>query len=319
MNNFQKITNEEQWQGLLKTVKFKTFFHSFGWESFLEKEYKWLKFSRYIYKNKALLSLAVYKSKLVSHPFCEYGGLLPLEKGLNRKVFASDFKKQFKQGFKIKFHPVVFEAESSRIVSYWIEGFNKKTVNDLWAGFRKTTKQEIKKAQKQNISVGECKSQKDLKAFYSLYLQKAKDHKIPAYPKSFFEFFFNSKQAEIVLAKQKGKVIAGSVFLFYNKFLHYFINASKKQHYGANHLILHETMQKYIGKDFEVFDFGGTKKASSLCVFKKGFGTVEKPIYIFSNQKRKKAQELGFLRKAWGLLPKTAIKVLSPYFLQYKL
>ena len=322
MSNFQKVDNKKQWQGLLKAVKFKTFFHSFEWEEFLEKEYKWLKFERYIYKDKGLFSVAKYgKSggQLISHPFCEYGGVLPLEKNFNIKYFEKDFEKEFNLDFKIKFHSAVVSAANSDLVSYWIENFDKKNSEDLWRGFRKSTKQEIEKAKKPNLAIKKCQNAQDLKIFYKLYLGKAKEHKIPAYPFSFFDFFQRNKNAEIILAKKGSNVIAGSVFLFYSGFIHYFINASIKNPNGANHLILWKEMQKYSHGNFNVFDFGGTKKGSSLCVFKKGFGGQEKPIYIFTNRAESKAKKDSPLRVVWGLLPKTAIRFLSPYFLKRKL
>ena len=55
-SNFSKIENKEEWHDLLGKVLFKTFFHSWEWESFLESQFPWMKFEHYNWKNKALLS-----------------------------------------------------------------------------------------------------------------------------------------------------------------------------------------------------------------------------------------------------------------------
>ena len=90
---FTKITNKNEWQDLLGKVLFKTFFHNIDWEEFLESQFKWLKFERYLWPaqgGQALLSLARVKvggkEKLVSHPFCEYGGPLPLAEKIDNKI-----------------------------------------------------------------------------------------------------------------------------------------------------------------------------------------------------------------------------------------
>ncbi|MBU3922778.1 hypothetical protein KJ684_00880, partial [Patescibacteria group bacterium] len=95
MKNFQKIDKEE-YKEILKKIKFKTFFHSLEWLDFLEKEFKWLKFERYNYQNQALLSFAKVNGKLISHPFCEYGGPLPLVEKIDGQKFQEALLEEFK-------------------------------------------------------------------------------------------------------------------------------------------------------------------------------------------------------------------------------
>ena len=54
-----------------------------------------MKFERYLYRDKALLSLARVGEKLVSHPFCEYGGPLPLIEKIDGKQFQKDLFKDY--------------------------------------------------------------------------------------------------------------------------------------------------------------------------------------------------------------------------------
>ena len=109
MSTFQKIENKTEWGKLLNKGFFKTFFHSPEWEDFLEKEFSWIRFERYLWKDELLLSVArckfLGKEKVVSHPLCEYGGPLPLKGGVDWEGFADDFKKELGPRAKIKFHP----------------------------------------------------------------------------------------------------------------------------------------------------------------------------------------------------------------------
>lgn len=119
---FSKVENKSQWKGLLDSALFKTFFHSPGWEEFLENEFKWIKFEHYVWcpfgtspagrKDEALLSMArcrlFGKEKLVSHPFCEYGGPLPLKEKFDFENFIGDFRSAFGFSARIRFHPYLY-------------------------------------------------------------------------------------------------------------------------------------------------------------------------------------------------------------------
>lgn len=182
---------------------------------------------------------------------------------------------------------------------------------------RKTTRYEIRKAQNQDIQIKNCENKKELKTLYYLHLKNSKKHRIPAYPFSFFEYFIKYPDSEIILAIYKNKIIAGSAFLFYDKFIHYFQNAvdEKYKNLGANYLILWHQLQK---KEDKIFDLGGTRVGSSLGIFKRGWGGKEYPIFELTNYKKSDLRN-SKMRNLFGLLPPFLIKKLSPRLLKYKL
>ena len=204
MSYFQQVKDKTKYQELLGKVLFKTFFHSLDWEEFLEKEFKWLKFEHYLYKDEAVLSLARYnflgKEKLVSHPFCEYGGVLPLVKKIDAKEFEQNLVSEFKTPFRINLHPGTLdyfenfqiENRESWRNTYWIENFSRLKEEEFLASFRYDVRHSIKKAEKQNFSFEECQSNEDLKEFYELYIKTVKMHQNIPLPYSFFEFFQKS-------------------------------------------------------------------------------------------------------------------------------
>lgn len=320
---FIKITSKDEWENLLDKVFFKTFFHNAEWEEFLESQFKWLKFERYLYKDRVLLSLARVGKKLISHPFCEYGGPLPLVEEIDGERFKRDLFSEFKTPVKISFHPYLlsyFLCDQSQKyaiaencdggrVSYFIEKFPPF--------LRKTTRHEIEKAKTKSLQIEKCQNQQDLNHFYDLHLKSAKKHRVPAYPFSFFKYFFQSPQAEIILSKYRNRVVAGSVFLFYDNFIHYFQNAVDERYkkLGANHLILWHQMEKMGSR---IFDLGGTRHGSSLQTFKEGWGGREVPIYELKNYKENDLRS-SKLRNIFGILPPFLVKKLSPYLLKYKI
>ncbi|MFQ6082610.1 MAG: hypothetical protein ACE5WD_04525 [Candidatus Aminicenantia bacterium] len=353
MLQFRKIDNKKEWQELLNKALFKTFFHNLRWEEFLEKTFKWLKFEHFLYKDEILLSFAKYKvfgkEKLISHPFCEYGGPLPLKEDIDGREFRENLFSEFQNQFKISFHPhipkyfkglALKEPDSSRD-TYFIENLDQKSEEEIYSSFRKTLRHSIKKAKKGNLEIKKCESGKEVKDFYNLYVRIIKRHKTLAYPFSLFQHFFNSPHCEIILAKFENKIIAGSVFLFYpvrdsednqrpqreqisngvyNKFIHYFLNASDLKYRGenANHLILWTQIQKYIGKDYHTFDLGGTRRGSALEIFKKGWGAKRYPIFELRNYPEEKFKK-SKLRNIFRILPSFLIREISSYLLKYKL
>ncbi|MFH1820674.1 MAG: GNAT family N-acetyltransferase [Candidatus Nealsonbacteria bacterium] len=332
-SKFLKIEDKDKWLALLDRALFKSFFHSLEWEEFLESQFKWLKFERYLWEDQTVLSLARAKignsEKLVSHPFCEYGGPLPLTSQINGKDFKVDFLNKFKNA-RISFHPKILEYfnldEADKALfknqrsAFWIEDLNQQSKEEVWSSFKKTLKHSISQAEERDIRVRKCEDEKELDSFYSLYVVSAKMHKIPPYPLSFFKFFLQSDKSEIVLAEYKNKIVAGSVFLFYDKFIHYFINASdyNYRNLGANYLIIWRQIERFCQKDYKVFDFGGTRKNSSLEIFKRGWGGKEYPIFELTGS-TDSSSSFGLLRNVFGLLPLFLIKRISSYLLKYKI
>ena len=326
--NFTRIHSDKEWNRLLNKSCFKTFFHKSNWEGFLEQEFRWIRFEHYVYERRALLSLARRKNKLVSHPFCEYGGVIPLAEKINVSRFQRDLFSEFNEKIRISFHPLILDfidlpkknvpAVSERLRSYFIKDFDKKDKINIWKNLRKTVQQTIKKAANQGLEIRQCRSRAELKEIYRLYLMKTRRHRVPAYPFSFFQYFLRSLDSEIILAVRNNKIAAGSIFLFYDKCVHYFLNASDERPDGANHLILWSRIRKYAGRDFRVFDLGGTRKGSNLEIFKSGWGSSVFPILEMKNYSDKHAESVDFLRNFWAYLPIRAIEIFSPYFLKFK-
>ena len=324
MSTFQKIENKDEWEALLSGVPFKTFFHTIEWESFLEKEFSWMKFERYMWRDKLLLSVArcklFGKEKIVSHPLCEYGGPLPLADNIDYANFENDFTREFGRRARIHYHPRIKTESAGALSTFWIENYSKKTVEDLWRGLRKTVRQEIGAGERRGIYVENCKNGEELKQFYKMYLDTVKKHKNIPLPFSAFEFFHKSSNADILLAKKDGKVLGGSVFLFYEPFIHYFLNASDYQFrkWNVGHMVLWSAMQKYKNSTgYDYFDLGGTRKGSSLEVFKRGWGAKEYPIYETSPSGS--TSRNSRLRDIWGMLPKGAIEKLAPWVIFNKI
>ena len=281
--------------------------------------------------------------KLISLPFCEYGGPLPLparrslggggKNGIDFAKFEEDALEEFGDNIKIKFHPqVCLGDENSEISTHWIENLKDASEQELLNSFRKTLRHSIRNAKQNNLEIKRCLNLKDLKQFYSLYVANLKRKKTVPYPFLVVKFLYDNPDAEILLALYENKIVGGSLFLRYDKFVHYFLSASnfKYRNLGANYLILWDKIRSLLGKDV-IFDLGAAPRGSILETFKRGWGGKEYPILQIgikrspASAKASAGREESFLRSSklirnmWGLLPNFVIKKLSSKLIKYQL
>jgi len=333
-NKFLKIDNKANWQDLLDKVLFKTFFHFLEWEDFLEKNFNWLKFERYLWPaqgGQVILSLAririLGQEKLISHPFCEYGGPLPLVEKVDGQRFQKELFEEFKTPFKISFHPKLLnyfkdiEFPENERETLFFEEINQKSADEIWRTLDRNRRRSINSALAQNLEVRECKNLKELKVFYHFYVKNLKRHQALPYPFSFFRFFFNHPQAKILLAKKEKKIVGGNLFLHYNEISHSFLCGFEEKYrkLGVHSLVLWEKIKQAQAEGCGAFDFGATRKTSSIRDFKGRWGAKTYPIFELKNYSGQSKLKDSFLRDVWSWLPVSLIKILSPYFIKYKL
>lgn len=339
MANFQKIESKKELQELLDNVLFKTFFHELEWQEFLEREFGWLRFEHYLYKDELLLGLGRIGKRLISLPFCEYGGPLPVKENFNLEEFGKDVLKNF-ENIKIKFHPTILKfsevqpPKSPEIkgptCTYWINNLDKLNEDALFSSFRLSTKQRIRKGSKENLLISKCENRKDLKEFYEIYVKTMKKNRTVCYPVQVFEFLqqksLETEMIDFLIVKEKGKIVSGIVVLFYSDIAHYYLSAMEQKYVRKNKLnpmyfVLWEEIKKIANSGkANVFDFGGTKIGSSLEEFKRGWAAKQYPIWtIESGQAAQEKLRQSKLRDVWGLLPNFLVKIISPYIIKYRL
>jgi hypothetical protein len=320
MKNFQKIDKEEYGK-LLNKVESKTFFHGLKWHEFLEKQFKWLKFEYYLYKDEAVLAFGQTGKKKISLPFCEYGGPLPLKTDFNLEEFERDTLKEFGNDVKIKIYPFTGIGKNSDMCTHWIENLNNKSENEIWDSLRKTLRHEIKNAQEQGLEIRASKDPKEIRKFYELYVANLRRKRTVPYPWQIVQFLCQNPSNELLLAFYKGKIVGGALFLRYERMSHYFFSATdhKYRNLSITHLIIWEKVKHLIGKDI-VLDLGASPKGSKLEVFKSGWSNTEYPIYqigIKRNEENLRSSKL--IRFVWGLLPNFVVRKLSPWLIKYRL
>ena len=152
----------------------------------------------------------------------------------------------------------------------------------IFSGFRNSTKRNIKKANKEGIGVRFSKSLKSVKEFYRLNCLTRRQHGLPPQPFKFFK-----KVYDHIIAKDMGFValafygeipIAAAVYLHAGNKVLYKYGASDitYQNLRANNLIMWEAIRWSCINGYKSFCFGRTEMENlGLRQFKSGWGTTE--------------------------------------------
>ena len=87
----------------------------------------------------------------------------------------------------------------------------------IWTGYKKSIRKAVRKAVKSGVSVYESDRVSDLEAFYEIYLATQKRVGSVPKPLSLLRYLFQSDMAKLVIAKHGGLIIAGVLYLYFNR------------------------------------------------------------------------------------------------------
>lgn len=164
---------------------------------------------------------------------------------------------------------------------------NELTSKDrMWKNLNKKTRNAIRKAEKAGVVVEDAKNDRDIDDMYRLHISRTRDIKgyIPLPPRFFHELhknFSSGRKARFFIARHAGKPIAESIFLCFRGSMHYFSNASLRehQHLNANSLLVWRVIEFGIRNGFKRLDLYGSPCSDDrshpqygLYKFKSGFG-----------------------------------------------
>ena len=158
----------------------------------------------------------------------------------------------------------------------------------LFKNLRDSTQRNIKKAQKENISLTISTSLQSMKEFYRLNTMTRREHGLPPQP---FNFFRNLH--DLVMKKDLGFIVTASVnnigiaanvyFKFGNEVIYKYGASDKKfQQLRANNLVMWEAIEWSADQGFKKLCFGRTEPENKgLIQFKVGWGAKAYKIYYY--------------------------------------
>jgi hypothetical protein len=154
--------------------------------------------------------------------------------------------------------------------------------DDLYSGFRDSTRRNIRKAAKLGVTIIEDNNYSALREFCRLNAITRREHGLPPQPPVFFQNLHRNVvlpgNGRILFARYREKTIASAVYLSFNSRVLYKYGASDRtmQHLRANNLLMWEAIKRFAGEGNRSFHFGRTNSdQEGLLQFKRGWGAVE--------------------------------------------
>lgn len=164
-----------------------------------------------------------------------------------------------------------------------------KTYNDIFQQtFTKKLRNQVRKANKSNISVKSSNTPDLMADFYELYYMSNQrwGHKKLKYEKSFFQAFSDKPYVVTKIAYYQDAPIAGIILLKGFDRCQYWFGALDKKfgHLCPNHLLISQAIEGSTEQHLNFFDFGasgGRGQLSDVINFKESFGAKKMPFSIF--------------------------------------
>jgi len=143
----------------------------------------------------------------------------------------------------------------------------------------------IRKARREGVHAELSRASDDLETFYALHLQTRRRLGVPVQPRRFLEMLWTHVITPglgfVVLARLKGRPIAGALFLAWNGNLIYKFGASDHRYWELrpNNLVIWTALEWACQQDYRLLDLGRTDLDNQgLRDFKSRWGAREMPL-----------------------------------------
>lgn len=166
----------------------------------------------------------------------------------------------------------------------WILGL-EQTEEEILQGMRKSTRYEIRKAEREGVEVIKTTDSALISDFYKIYQDTVERQKWTGYSEEYirkqFETFVKDNQALLYLAKHEGKYVAASIFIYYGdtSFYHYSGSLSDAARIPAPSAIHWENIKEAKNRGLKQYNFWGIAPEGKpnhpwqgLSFYKMGFG-----------------------------------------------
>jgi len=303
----------------------RTIFETDEWIETLVKSYN---YRLYTCGEATLLHIRsrIFGNRLISLPFSDYGKIGFIDKTRIQSIL-------YETG--VEYVEVRIPEWRSEILKYFHEnGFSTRAAyktflldisrnpESIWKFFNKKIRNSIRYAQKNKVETYRVKKPSELDFFYNLYLHGIRELGSPPHSYKFYKFLFDNLGDKLIIdvALLNKKPIASIIVLLGDKWANFWQNITlrKYRRFNASYMLLWNVIRELSEKDFQVFDFGRTRKKTGIYSFKKKWGGLEQDIYhlVYSEKGIAKIpdpnqQRYVLLSKIWRRLPLKATEIIG--------
>src|SRR6185369_7647532 len=298
------IDDKAEWEKFLQKNDEANFLQSWYWGEFHERLGKTVLHTGFYY-DEALVGVMLSvieparRGKYVTVP----GG--PIIDWNDKKLVTAAFSEMKKIAGKhscvfVRIRPQLIESESAKQIFKENDCLNApmymhaeltsqlditKPEDELLVNMRKTTRHEIRKAEKLGIKIETSRDEKLIKHFYDLQLETAKRQKFVPFSYSYFleqfKVFFEADKALLYTATFENKILAQAFIIFYNTeaVYHYAVSTQEGRTYPGAYLLQWEVIKEAKKRGMKKYNFWGVApidskdhRFSGISIFKRGFG-----------------------------------------------
>lgn len=306
MANIQvkEITDKSTWEKFVLSYKDANFLQSFNFGEFHQKLGKTIRRIGFYKQNKltGVMLCIVEKAKRATYLTIPGGPLINWDDKDQIQFFrktAEDVAKKENCAF-VRVRPQIFEDEKSSKLFENL-GFKdapmhlhaeltrqldlNKSEEELLTDMRKTTRYEIRKAQKLGIKITLSKEVEDINAFYDLQRQTAQRQHFVEFDKKFlqeqFKVFVKDNQVALLSAYLGRKKLAQAFIIFYGEEADYHYGASTLdgRKYPGAYAVQWEAIKMAKKRGMKKYNLWGVSPEEDknhrfygVSVFKRGFG-----------------------------------------------
>ena len=133
-------------------------------------------------------------------------------------------------------------------------------VDTLWHAYNKRVRGAVRKAEKSGVAVTDTNSEEALSTFYEMYLRTVRRLGGTPKPRSLMQMLLQQKIAKLAIATYRGTIIAGLLYLRFNKTVTLWCEASVPAFlkYRPNNAIFHYIITQACHEKYEWVDFGAS-------------------------------------------------------------
>ncbi len=155
----------------------------------------------------------------------------------------------------------------------------------VWNSYNKRIRGAVRKADKSGVIVSETQSEKDMEDFYKLYLSMMDKFNSTPKPYSLLKLLQTSSIAKLVVAYLQNKLIAGLLFIHFNKTVRLWVEASDQQYlnYRPNNAIIDYIVRWACNNGYSFVDFGASPPENNgLIAFKEEWRAEKVWFYTYA-------------------------------------
>ena len=269
-----------------------TFFHRAGWRQVIEQSFGHRSYYVFAEQDGAIVGVLplvhlrslVFGSRLISAPFCVYGGPLASDIGIAQALT------EYSLGLMQRTEAKLIEFRTRKP---GLQG--SETRSDLYATFRRPIERDpeknlkaIPRKQRAVVRKGiqnrlKAEITQDTDRFHRIYAESVRDLGTPVFSRRYFRALMDRFRncSEILTVLDGGKPTSAVLsFFFRNEVLPYYGGGTPRaRHLGANDFMYWELMTRAADRGARLFDFGRSKIGTGSFAFKKNWGFEPEPLH----------------------------------------